>query len=223
MNKKKSNALSAIDSFARVYCGDSDKKQGLSGTQSNSGSPSARHVLGSIEIQSMEFSTLPFTGVWKTFLGMPSENFKIMVYGRAGNGKSTFSLLLAGYLSRNLHKRVLYVAGEERFGYTLKEKVQRLGIANENLYLADELPYSFNGYDVIFFDSVNTLDLDASVLETFPKDKAYVWIFQSTKTGQYRGSQAYSHNSDTVVKVEKLKATLDKNRFGPCDKTMKIL
>ena len=47
-----------------------------------------------------------------------------------------------------------------------------------------------------------------------PKNKAYCFVFQSTKDGNYRGTQEFAHDADVVVKVENMVAVTEKNRFG---------
>ena len=46
------------------------------------------------------------------------------------------------------------------------------------------------------------------------KDKSYVYIFQSTKDGNFRGSQEFEHDVDTSILVENMIAVARKNRFG---------
>jgi hypothetical protein len=184
---------------------------GLAGIETPT--PKSGHSVSAAQFVGSTFSTLLFTGKWKNLIGLPSEHFKLMIYGKAGSGKSTFSLKLADYLAQ-LGKSVLYVAGEEKFGYTLHEKIVRLNISSPNLYLNDKLPTDLSKYDVVFIDSVNTLSLTPEDLEKLPKSKAYVWIFQCTKEGNYRGSQEFEHNADSVIEINDMKATVHKNRFG---------
>lgn len=171
-------------------------------------------VMNSIAIENKHFEVLDFKGKWEGFFGRPDLHFRFMFYGRPGNGKSTLALQLAGYLSKEMGKKVLYVAKEEGFGYTLQEKINRLGVSNANLFLADDVPSDLSAYDVVFLDSVNTLRLTPEDLKKLPKDKAYVYVFQSTKDGKYMGAQEYGHDVDAVVKIEQMVATKDKNRFG---------
>ena len=168
------------------------------------------------------FDTMDFTGKWQNFIGQPNQNFKIMIYGKAGSEKSTFALKFAHYLASNIGKRVLYAAIEEKLGYTLKEKVQRLNVAHPNLYINDTLPKDLSKYDVVFIDSVNNLGLEPHDLERLPKNKAYAYIFQCTKDGKYRGSQEFEHNADTVIEVKDMTAEMHKNRFGGKEKEFKI-
>lgn len=171
-------------------------------------------VVNSTTIEGKTFETLDFHGRWEGFFGKPSPDFKFMFYGKPGNGKSTLALQFAGYLSKELGKSVLYVANEEGFGYTLQEKVKRLNVANSNLYLCDSVPEDMSQFDVVFLDSVNNLGLKPKDLKEMPSDKAYVYIFQSRKDGNYMGEQEYSHNVDAVVRVENFNAYKDKNRYG---------
>ncbi len=138
-----------------------------------------------------------------------------MVYGAAGGGKSTFCILLAKYLTEKLGWRVLYIASEERFGYTLKEKLKRLNACNENLHIAESVPEgALQDYDCVFFDSVNDLQIEPTKLNEYTDGIASVSIFQCTKDGQYKGGQEFSHDADVVVRVDDMVATTEKNRFG---------
>lgn len=171
-------------------------------------------VVNSTTIEGKNFDTLDFHGRWEGFFGKPSPDFKFMFYGKPGNGKSTFALQFAGYLSKELGKSVLYVANEEGFGYTLQEKVKRLNVANSNLYLCDSVPEDLSQFDVVFLDSVNNLGLEPEDLKALPSGKAYVYVFQTTKDGNYMGKQEFAHDVDTVVRVENMNAYKDKNRYG---------
>lgn len=171
-------------------------------------------VVNSTTIEGKNFDTLDFHGRWEGFFGKPSPDFKFMFYGKPGNGKSTFALQFAGYLSKDLGKSVLYVANEEGFGYTLQEKVKRLNVANSNLYLCDSVPDDLSQFDVVFLDSVNNLGLEPEDLKAMPSGKAYVYVFQTTKDGNYMGKQEFAHDVDTVVRVENMNAYKYKNRYG---------
>lgn len=171
-------------------------------------------VVNSTTIEGKHFDTLDFHGRWEGFFGKPNPDFKFMFYGKPGNGKSTFALQFAGYLSRELGLPVLYVANEEGFGLTLQEKVKRLGVANSNLYLCDSLPEDLSQFSVVFLDSVNNMGLEPEDLKALPSGKAYVYVFQTTKDGNYMGKQEFAHDVDTVVRVENMNACKDKNRYG---------
>lgn len=172
-------------------------------------------VVSTTDFVNARFNKIGFTGRWLSLIGDPCENFKMMVYGESFNGKSTFCLLFAKYLSQSLGKKVLYIASEEKFGYTLQEKIKRLNVANDNFYIADRIPLDLGEYDVVFFDSVNDLGIDHVELKEIADGIASVAIFQCTKDGDYRGGSEFKHDADVVIKVENMVATIDgKNRFG---------
>ena len=87
-------------------------------------------VMSSEQLLSLEFETIGLQGRWKELIGDPSVGFSMMVFGQPKSGKSTLMLEFAQHLAEN-HGKTLYVAIEEGFGYTLKDKIQRVG-ANSN-------------------------------------------------------------------------------------------
>ena len=179
--------------------------------------PEKKTVLSGAEVLGMSFSAMPFTGEWKKLLGKPSTTAKILVYGKPGNGKSTFAFNFARYLSKDCGKKTLYVAAEERFSATLKDKIERLDCDNGNLFFVEDLPVNWSElkqYDAVFIDSVNFMDLTPEDLRSLPDGVMYFYVFQTTKSGVFRGSQEYSHDVDVVLKADKFVVNVDKNRFG---------
>ncbi|MCR4800696.1 MAG: DNA repair protein RadA [Bacteroidales bacterium] len=170
-------------------------------------------AVGSAEFLSAKFTVLPFTGKYKQLIGRPSEPFRIMIYGKAGSGKSSFALQFAQYIA-GLGKKVLFVANEEKFGYTLQEKMRRYNIAHKNLFIVDTMPASIKEYDVVFIDSVNSIGYEPEDLRKLDAKKSFVFIFQCIKDGNFRGSQEFEHDVDTSIVVESFKAKTVKNRFG---------
>lgn len=198
-----------IDAVSRQLRGLGRQCNGLGSIADENG------IVSSEDIVNATFDSAGFTGRWESFFGNPSSDFKIMVYGAAGGGKSTFCILLAKYLAEKLGWRVLYIASEERFGYTLKEKLKRLNACNENLHIAESVPEgALQDYDCVFFDSVNDLQIEPTKLNEYTDGIASVSIFQCTKDGQYKGGQEFSHDADVVVRVDDMVATTEKNRFG---------
>ena len=62
-------------------------------------------------LYSQKFKFMPFTGEWKKILGNRERKGCWMIYGNAKNGKTSFALRLANYLSSI--EKVLYIAAEE--------------------------------------------------------------------------------------------------------------
>lgn len=179
-------------------------------------------IMSSEDLLQKQFVVMNLGPVWGEFFGRPKVNFKAMFYGLPGNGKSTFALKFAGHLAKNLNRKVLYVSSEEGCNYTLRDKVIRMNVASPNLFIAENLNCDLSQYDVIFIDSVNDMGLTTADLKALPSDKAYVYIFQTTKDGEFRGNQQFMHDVDTVVKVHQMRATTEKNRFGVGGKEMEV-
>ncbi|MEN7547829.1 hypothetical protein AAG747_07910 [Rapidithrix thailandica] len=179
-------------------------------------------VMSAGDLQKMDFKVLPFSGKWAEFIGQPSENFYLIIYGKPKMGKSNLAFQLAKYLGS--FGKVLYVAAEEGFGLTLKTKMEENGIAAEDpvhfsdaRHLEGVKRHLDQGYAVCFIDSINVLDLEPEEFERFRKsypNTAFVCIMQSTKSGNFRGSQEWTHNADSIVNLDEPGLATCRGRFG---------
>jgi len=181
--------------------------------------PSQRGIINSNQLREMEFQLLPFSGVWADIFGKVSQPFFTMVFGMPGSGKSTFDILFSKYLANDLNLKVLYVASEEGFTYTLREKFDRLDAFSENIDIAYNLTSNFKDYDFIFIDSVNELGIDPGevaklIMKGRQNQTSFVFIYRSTKDGKYKGLSENEHLVDVSIKVENGLTFNQKNRFG---------
>ena len=179
-------------------------------------------VLSSQQLLAMEFETIGLKGKWKELIGNPSIGFSMMVFGQPKSGKSTLMMEFAQYLAVH-HGKTLYVAIEEGFGYTLKDKIQRVGANSSNLSFAANMPETLTGLDFVFIDSISRGGLEIEDLiklqEEYPKI-GFIYIFHTTKDGRFRGGNHYAHEVDVIVEVspEEIKAS---GRFGPAITTIR--
>ena len=167
-------------------------------------------IMNSQDFAKLKFDTIGFTGKWLGFIGDPSKGFTAMVFARPKMGKSYLCMEFAGYLARN-HGKVLYVAKEEKLDATLQKKLNDLKVEHPNLFVADDLPNNLKGYDFVFIDSVNKMGLEPDDLDALKKDNpgvSFIYVFQSTKNGAFRGSNHFQHDVDVVIEIpEKGQAT----------------
>ena len=173
-------------------------------------------IMNSMDFATMEFDTLGFTGKWLELIGDPSTNFTAMVFGKPKMGKSYLCVDFAGYLARN-HGKVLYVAKEEGLDYTLQQKLNDKKVKHPNLYVASILPNDLSPYDFIFLDSVTKLGLNPEDLNNLKKQnpsKSFIFIFQSTKEGNFRGANAFQHDVDVVIEVPERGKAVQMGRFN---------
>jgi DNA adenine methylase len=173
-------------------------------------------IMSSVDFAKEEFSTIGFKDKWLDFIGDPAPGFTAMVFGRPKMGKSYLCVDFAGYLARN-HGKVLYVSKEEKLDATLQKKLTDKDVAHPNLFVSDFLPEDLSAYDFIILDSVNKLGLTSKDLEKLKADnkgKSFVFIFQTTKEGKFRGTNEFQHDVDVVIEVPEPGKAVQFGRFN---------
>ena len=111
---------------------------------------------------------------------------------------------------------MLYVAIEEGFGYTLKEKLERLRAIHPNIYVSEDIPNDLSDYDYVFIDSVSRAKLTIEDLNNLKKSNtgiAFIFVFHTTKNGQFKGQNQFAHDVDVIIEVADGKAK-GNGRFG---------
>ena len=173
-------------------------------------------VMNSMDFANLKFSTLGLKGKWLDLIGDPSSNFTAMVFGKPKMGKSYLCVDFAGYLARN-HAKVLYVAKEEGLDLTLQKKLNDKNVKHPNLFVANELPTSLVAYDFIYLDSVNKLNLqpdDLNRLKKMNPTKSFIFVFQTTKEGNFRGANSFQHDVDAVIEIPERGKAVQFGRFN---------
>jgi len=173
-------------------------------------------IMNSMDFANLQFETIGLKGKWLDLIGDPSSNFTAMVFGKPKMGKSYLCIDFAGYLARN-HGKVLYVAKEEGLDMTLQKKLNDKDVAHPNLYVSSVLPENLTPYDFIFLDSVNKLGLtpeDLSRLKAINPAKSFIFIFQTTKMGAFRGANTFQHDVDIVIEVPERGKAVQMGRFN---------
>jgi len=173
-------------------------------------------IMNSMDVMKLSFEKLGFKGKWLDLIGNPSKDFTAMIYGKPKMGKSYLSVDFAGYLARN-HGTVLYVAKEEGIDDTLKEKLKDTSVAHPDLDVSNYLPENLDRYDFVFLDSVTKLGLRPDDLEKLKQDhpsKAFIYIFQSTKQGNFRGNNEFQHDVDVVIEIPEKGRAVQYGRFN---------
>lgn len=192
-----------------------------------------KDILTAGELSQMRFKTFRYMGDFKNLIGEPETNFKCLVSGKRGGGKSTFMLMWANYHARNFGK-VLYNSNEEGARLTMQDKLKRLNITTPNLHISEHknftdlfafLKANKGVYSALFIDSLTRCGMDAEQIrilsEAFP-ELAIIYIVQQTKEGHSRGSAANEFDVDIVIYVNDGIAVTDKNRFAPSPRTLKV-
>lgn len=181
------------------------QKKSLNGSEDEEGAL----IVSSGELLKMDFQTIGLKGKYLELIGDPSIGFTAMVYGLPKSGKSTMCLDFANHLASNLGK-VLYCAVEEGFGYTLKEKIERLGAQHANLYITDRVPENLSDYQFVFIDSVSKAGLNVDDIDRLRKlhpETSFIFIYHTTKEGKFKGVNSHAHEVDVIIQVDKGQAT----------------
>ncbi|WP_276977860.1 AAA family ATPase [Flavobacterium filum] len=173
-------------------------------------------ILNSYDVLALKTNKLNFSGKWLNFIGNPSKGFTVMIYGKPKYGKSYLAIAFAGYLARH-HGKVLYVAMEEGFDDTLKQKLNDKNVAHPNLDVSDFLPKDLSPYQFVFIDSVNKAQLSADQLDILERrypQISFAYIFQTTKDGNFKGAMEFKHNVDVVIEVPERGKAIQYGRFN---------
>lgn len=175
-----------------------------------------QNLMSSIDFAKLHFNSIGFSGKWLDLIGDPSPGFTAMVFGRPKMGKSYLCVDFAGYLARN-HGTVLYVANEEKLDATLQMKLNDKDVKHENLFVSDYLPTDLSKYQFVILDSVNNLGLspqDLQMLKRKNPGKSFIFIFQTTKDGKFKGANSYQHDVDVVIEVPERGKAVQFGRFN---------
>jgi hypothetical protein len=187
------------------------QKKSLNGTDEEEDFGDETIIVPSGELLGMEFQTIGLTGKYQELIGDPSVGFSAMVYGLPKSGKSTLCLDFAKHLAQH-HGKVLFCAVEEGFGYTLKEKIDRLNASHPNLFITDRIPSDVSSYQFVFIDSVSKAGIDIPDIELLRKqhpETSFIFIYHTTKEGRFKGTNTHAHEVDVIIEVAKgeVKAT----------------
>lgn len=139
------------------------------------------------KVLNAKFHTLEVDGEWSAAIGQPELTGSWMIYGAPKNGKTTFAMMLAKYLSKFV--RVAYDSVEEGLSRSVQMAMERVGMkeVSGRVVLLDKEPiaelvkrlHRQKSPDVVVIDSVQFLDPSFSEykkLKTAFPDKLFVYV-----------------------------------------------
>jgi len=174
---------------------------------------------------SEKIETIEFREDFKYLLGSPGRNFYFIVTGEPGNGKSTFALKFAAYFQKN-HGNVAYLAAEQPGKDSdMQGLINRLGVDGKmkfpkdpsfyNYKSLDELVESLKPFSLVVLDSVNRMKLKPEDIEKLREklpNTGIMAIMQSTKDGNFKGSQEYKHDCNAFLRAKNMRVFQEKSR-----------
>jgi predicted ATP-dependent serine protease len=166
-------------------------------------------ILGADELENLDYAKYIFgDDKYGQFMGNPAVGFHAIVFGLPKGGKSIWSMQFADYLA-NHFGNVLYIASEEGFKGTIKQKITEWTTNRDKLKFGnftgyDEIKNNINGYDFVFIDSLDFAKISVEEMEELKAlnpNTSFITVKQVTKDGKFRGSQEYAHNCDIIVEI----------------------
>lgn len=183
-----------------------------------------RRAYSPTEVLAMKRPSFPFTGAWEASLGRPATSGIWIVWGRPGNGKSSFVMQLAKYLCK--FGKVIYDSLEESTGLSFQKSLRRHGmgdVAGRFIILDREPMDALRGRlsrkkspNVVIIDSLQYSGLTYNGFKQLKED--YPWklfIFISHAAGLHpegRVGGKVEYDADIKIFVEGFKASC-KSRF----------
>lgn len=195
---------------------DKNELRGLEGILGCSCKEEEPTLISSVDFSGKSFDTIGFTGKWYDLMGDPAPGFVAMISGPPKWGKTILSTEWAGDLARH-HGPTLYISFEERLGKTFHDKVVRPHIQHPNLYVSETLPDDLSKFKFVFLDSVTSMGLSPEQLNDlrrrYPR-VSFIFIFQVTKNGVFRGANTFKHDVDIVMELDKKGHVVQMGRYN---------
>ena len=179
-------------------------------------------ILSASELETMDYDKYIFgEDRFGNFIGNPAVGFHAIVFALPKAGKSIWSMQFADYLA-NHFGNVLYIASEEGFKGTIKDKITEWTTNRTHLKFAnfkgyEEIKDNISGYEFVFIDSLDFANITVDEMEELKElnpTTSFVTVKQVTKDGKFRGSQEYAHNCDIIVEIIEGIA-YQKGRYNP--------
>lgn len=175
-------------------------------------------VLSPKNLKSKKNKHFCFEGVWEDCFGNPDVNGAWLIYGKEKNGKTTFSLKLAEYLST--FGKTLYVSAEEGFDGCFVEAVKRADIKSRRLGFSEYITISelherldkHKSEKIVFIDNLTVYseDLKGDELRRLIRDhnnKLFVFISHEERSEPYPATaKQCSRLAKYRIRIQGLKA-----------------
>lgn len=181
--------------------------------------------IGINDFLARQFNVYPFTGKWYESFAEPEKNFRMLVYGKPGNGKTEFCIQLAKHLAQ--YTKVYYNSFEQGISKSLQDAVRRNALQDVSGRIIfgdkethEEMKLRLSGRNspgAVIVDSRDYLNMTTreyiELVELYPR-KCFIiicWEANAKPKGEY--AKAIEFMVDIKVHVRNFKA-YPRCRFG---------
>lgn len=182
-------------------------------------------AIGITDFLNRKFDTYPFDGKWLDSFGLPEKNFKMLVFGHPGNGKTEFCIQLAKYLSQ--WTKVDFNSYEQGIAKTLQDALIRNSMeeVTGRVMFLDQMPlHELNqrlerpgSARVVIIDSRDFMNLTTEqfkkLIKKFHRKSFIVVCWESAGKPKSQYAKDMEYIVDIKVRVSNFKAH-PRCRFG---------
>jgi hypothetical protein len=183
-------------------------------------------LIGVHSVLKNTYKTIGLDGEWVKYIGQPEENFKMIIYGKSGSGKTTYTMKLCKALAKL--GKVLYNSSEEGEGKSIQDVLVRCDMGElpaGSFMLGDRLSFQEmmqvigmkRGPRIIVIDSLQYMKLTKDqykiMTETFPKKAFIIISWSKGDVPQGEHAQGIEYMVDIKVFV-KDGVAVARSRFG---------
>ena len=184
-----------------------------------------KRAIGVSDLLNRNFITYEFEDEWLESFGEPERNFRMIVYGDSGNGKTEFVVKFAKYLAE--FGKVYYNSFEQGMSKSLQEAFIRNDMqeVNGKLILGDKDDFelvckrmgSRNSPKFCIIDSLDYMELSADqykvLVEKYPHKSFIIICWSAGRKPKLQAAKDIEYMVDIKVRVHEYKA-YPRSRFG---------
>lgn len=182
-----------------------------------------KKALSMVDLMRKNREVYAFEGALREAFGQPEQNGVWFIWGRSGNGKTSFVLQLCKELTR--YGKVAYDSLEEGDSLTMQNALMRVGMGdvgrrfillNENLKELDTRLKRRRSPDIVVVDSFQYAHIDLKQYEEFidrHKNKLIIFVSQADGMKPWgRTAQSAMYSASLKIWVEGYRA-ISKGRY----------
>lgn len=186
-----------------------------------------KKALSMTDLMRMNRKVYDFEGEWQEAFGQPEQNGVWFIWGRSGNGKTSFVLQLCKELTR--YGKVAYDSLEEGSSLTIQNALVRVGMGdvgsnfvllNDSFAELDDRLSRRRAPDIVVVDSFQYAHISLGEYEAFCKrhvGKLIIFISQADGLKPLgRTAQSAMYSASLKIWVEGYRAISKGRYFGNC-------